>query len=61
MRIASRISTHRLDRVPSVIPARFPAVLMSWQGEPPAMMSGGVTADQSTFVMSPRCGMPGKR
>ena len=61
MRIASRISTHRFERVPSRIPAIRPALLMSWQGEPPAMMSTGSTCDQSMVVISPRFGTPGKR
>lgn len=61
MLIASRISTHRFERVPSRIPAIRPALLMSWHGEPPAMMSTGGTVCQSMVVMSPRFGTPGKR
>lgn len=61
MAIASRICTHRLDLVPAVMPDRFPAWLRSWQGDPPVMMSTGSTVAQSTVVMSPRFGMPGKR
>ena len=59
--IASRIWTHRFDRVPSVIPARLPAVLRSVQGEPPAMMSTGSTSAQLMVVMSPRFGASGNR
>lgn len=51
--IASRMLTQRFERVPSVMPARFPAALRSWQGEPPVMMSTLGMADQSTFVTSP--------
>ena len=50
--MASRMATHRLERVPSVFPARRPAAERSWQGEPPVMMSTGSTADQSTAVTS---------
>ena len=57
--MASRMEAHRLDRVPSVMPARRPAWLRSWQGEPPLMMSTGSTVDQSTAVMSPRLGASG--
>ena len=53
MLIASRMLTHRFERVPSVMPARFPAAERSWQGEPPVMMSTGGTSCQSTFVTSP--------
>ncbi len=56
---ASSIDSHRADRVPSLIPARRPAVLKSWHGEPPQMTSTGSTWVQSTFVMSPRFGTPG--
>jgi hypothetical protein len=59
--MASRIATQRLDRVPSVIPARFPACDRSWQGVPPVRMSTGSTVDQSTLVMSPTLGTPGNR
>ena len=58
--MASRICTHRFERVPSVIPARLPAWLRSWHGEPPVMMSTGSTCDQSTAVMSPRFGTDGQ-
>jgi hypothetical protein len=51
--IASRIWTHRFERVPSFMPLRFPAALRSWQGVPPLMMSTGSTAAQSIFVISP--------
>ena len=51
--IASRMLTQRFERVPSVMPARFPAALRSWQGEPPVMMSTGGTSCQFTFVTSP--------
>lgn len=54
--IASRIATQRLERVPSVMPFRAPAVERSWQGDPPVMMSTGSIADQSIFVTSPRFG-----
>ena len=57
--MASRMEAHRLDRVPSVMPARRPAWLRSWHGDPPVMMSTGSTAAQSTRVMSPRLGTPG--
>lgn len=53
MLIASRMLAQRFERVPSVIPARFPAALRSWQGEPPVMMSTLGTSRQSTFVTSP--------
>ena len=53
MLIASRMLTHRFERVPSVMPARFPAAERSWHGEPPVMMSTGDTSCQSTFVTSP--------
>ena len=55
------MATHRFERVPSVMPARRPAWDTSWQGDPPAMMSTGSTAVQSTAVTSPRFGTPGKR
>ena len=58
--MASRIWTHRLDRVPSLMPRRLPAAERSWQGEPPVMMSTGATVGQSTVVMSPRFGMSGQ-
>ena len=59
--MASLIWTHKLERVPSVIPARRPALDKSWQGLPPAMMSTGSTVDQSIVVMSPRFGASGNR
>lgn len=59
--MASRMATHRLERVPSVMPARFPACERSWQGEPPVRMSTRGTVDQSTVVMSPMFGTSGKR
>ena len=49
----SRMDSHRLDRVPSVMPRRLPARERSWQGEPPEMMSTGGTVAQSTAVTSP--------
>ena len=57
--MASRMDSHRLERVPGVMPARRPAMLRSWQGEPPLMMSTGSTVDQSTLVMSPKLGASG--
>jgi hypothetical protein len=51
--MASRICTHRFERVPSVMPARCPAWERSWQGVPPLMMSGLGMAAQSMAVMSP--------
>ena len=50
--MAERIAPHRFERVPSVMPARRPARLTSWQGKPPAMMSTGSTSAQSTAVTS---------
>ena len=61
MAMASRIDSHSPDRVPVLIPSRFPAVERSWQGEPPAMMSTGSTSAQSMRVMSPRFGASGNR
>lgn len=60
MLMASRMLTHRFERVPSVMPARLPAAERSWQGEPPVMMSTRGTVDQSTFVTSPRFGTSGQ-
>lgn len=57
---ASRICTHKLERVPSVMPFRLPAPDKSWQGVPPATMSTFGTAAQSIFVMSPRFGTSGQ-
>lgn len=59
--MASLIDSHRLDRVPSVIPARRPASDTSWQGVPPQMMSTVGTVCHDTVVMSPRFGMSGQR
>lgn len=60
--IASRICTHKLERVPSVMPARLPACDRSWQGLPPAMMSTCPRrAAQSILVTSPRLGAFGNR
>ena len=56
---ASHIAAHRPERVPSFMPARFPACERSWQGEPPVMMSTGSTADQSILVTSPWFGASG--
>jgi hypothetical protein len=53
MAIASRMFTHRFERVPSVMPLRFPAALRSWQGVPPLMMSACSMLAQSMAVMSP--------
>ena len=58
--IASRMDTHRFERVPSVMPARRPAADRSWHGLPPLMMSTGSTCDQSTVVTSRWFGMPGQ-
>lgn len=57
---ASRMATHRLERVPSVMPRRRPAWERSWQGVPPLMMSTGSTAAQSMVVMSPWFGASGQ-
>ncbi len=55
---------HRPDRVPEFIPARLPARLMSWHGNPPHSTSTGPwsasTWPQSTAVMSPRFGTSGQ-
>jgi hypothetical protein len=45
-------SNQRPLREPS-IPARFPAWLRSWQGNPPQMRSTGSSSDPLIFVMSP--------
>lgn len=58
--MASRMDTHRFDRVPSVMPRRAPARLTSWQGEPPEIMSTGDTFSQSTAVTSRKFGASGK-
>ena len=57
--IASTTHGHRWRG--SSTPKRAPAVLNGWHGYPPAMMSTGSTRDQSTRVMSPKFGTPGKR
>ena len=36
-------------------PARFPATLKSWQGEPPIMQSTGSISSPRISVMSPKC------
>lgn len=51
--MASRIDSHRLERVPSFMPLRAPARLRSWQGDPPLIMSTGGTVAQSMVVTSP--------
>ena len=61
MSMASHIDAHRPERVPGFMPARLPAVLTSWQGDPPVMTSTGSTRRQSTAVTSPRFGTPGNR
>jgi hypothetical protein len=53
MAIASRICTHRFERVPSVMPRRFPAAERSWHGVPPLMIVAGSIPYQLIFVMSP--------
>lgn len=53
---AAAMDSHRPERVPVAMPARLPARLRSWQGEPPHMMSTGSTSAQSMAVMSPRLG-----
>lgn len=58
--IASRMFTHRLERVPSVMPARFPAADRSWHGEPPVRMSTGSTVSQLICVTSRWLGTPGQ-
>ena len=50
--MAVLMAPQRFDRVPSTMPARFPAMLTSWQGNPPVMMSTGSTAVQSTVLTS---------
>ena len=42
------------------IPARIPATLRSWQGEPNVMKSTGSIVAPFSFVMSPRCFICGK-
>ena len=56
IRICSR---NRLLREPSR-PSRFPAMLMSWHGEPPAMMVTGSKSAPFNLLMSPRCFISGK-
>lgn len=51
---------HRPERVPGFKPAFLPAVLTSWQGNPPMRMSMGSTSCQSMAVMSPRFGASGQ-
>lgn len=51
---------HRPERVPGFRPAFLPAVLTSWQGNPPMRMSTGSTWCQSMAVMSPRFGASGQ-
>ncbi|OJX69347.1 MAG: hypothetical protein BGO94_12520 [Micrococcales bacterium 72-143] len=60
MSIAVAICAHRPERVPGARPARLPTVETSWQGNPPQITSTGSTCRQSTWVMSPRLGMPGQ-
>lgn len=57
--IAYAMCSHKPDRVPGFMPARFPACDRSWQGNPPVSTSIGVTWVQSTLVRSPRFGMVG--
>ena len=59
--MAYAICVHIPERVPGLIPARFPAVDTSWQGKPPVSTSTGSTRAQSTAVTSPRFGTPGNR
>lgn len=49
------------DLVPCRRPARAPAADTSWHGNPAHSTSTGSICDQSTAVMSPRFGTPGKR
>ena len=49
--MASRMDSHRLERVPGVMPARRPAMLRSWQGEPPLMMSTGSTRSGTAYAL----------
>jgi hypothetical protein len=55
--MASAYRLHNPLRVPSAIPAPAPATLMSWQGNPPQMMSMGPCSSwivlHSIVVMSP--------
>ena len=57
--MASHIDAHSPERVPCRIPSLRPAMLTSWQGDPPSMTSTGSTVVQSTFVTSPRFGTLG--
>ncbi len=55
--MASRMHTHRLERVPSTMPLRRPAPLRSWHGVPPDTIVMGPNFSRSTtqsmMVMSP--------
>ena len=57
MRICSMNSPERSPDSP----ARFPAILRSWHGEPPAMMSAGGSSAPFSLVISPTCTMSGNR
>ena len=52
-------SIKRPERSPAS-PARFPAMLRSWQGEPPAITSTGGRLAPSSFVISPTWSIAGK-
>lgn len=59
-RMASAMSNHNPLRFPSFIPARLPALLMSWHGHPAVSTSTGSTAAQSVARMSPWLGTSGQ-
>lgn len=47
-------SMYKPERAPAR-PARFPAMLKSWQGLPPVMHQTGVISAPLIFVISPKC------
>ena len=57
--IATAKTAQSPERVPSLMPARLPAALTSWQGNPPHNTSTGSTLAQSISVMLPKFGTPG--
>jgi hypothetical protein len=61
MRMARANSLHNPLRVPSCRPARFPATLTSWHGNPPQITSTrSIHSLQSIWVTSPRFGTCGQ-
>lgn len=59
--ITACIFDHSPERVSGRRPARRPATLMSWQGNPPLMMStSGASPGRMAFT-SPQFGTPGQR